>query len=451
MTRPLRRLGIRARLELAVVAAVAAAIALLVVAFNLVLSQRLSANATDLARTRAAAQLPTLNVEHGRIKLGESPDEGTSDAQVWIFADGALVEAPRAASPEARAAAARLAASGTGKADVPGKDLRLVAVPVAENGRRIGAVVAGVSLSPYEETRETALIASALLAAVVLAAVAAVAWWMLARALRPVAQMTADAAAWSERDLDRRFAPGEPHDELTTLAATLDGLLDRLAASLRHEQRFAAELSHELRTPLSRITAEAELALKRERPAEQYQEALETIARSAAQMTRTVDALVAAARQEAGLARSTSDLATAIAQTLDESRPLAEALGLSVAFAPPQPPMRVGVDQDLVARILQPLVENACHYARSNLSVAVRRNGTGVEVTVEDDGPGVTRDELERIFEPGTRGSAAATSPQTGAGLGLALARRLARAAGGEVVADAGTTGGRFLVRLPAA
>src|SRR5437868_11169455 len=68
--------------------------------------------------------------------------------------------------------------------------------------------------------------------------------------------MTRQAADWSEHDLDHRFALGAPHDELTELAATLDGLLDRLAASLRHERRFSAELSHELRTPLARVLAE---------------------------------------------------------------------------------------------------------------------------------------------------------------------------------------------------
>ena len=65
--------------------------------------------------------------------------------------------------------------------------------------------------------------------------------------------MTESAASWSEHDLDRRFDLGEPYDELTRLAATLDGLLGRIAASLRHEQRFTAELSHELRTPLARV------------------------------------------------------------------------------------------------------------------------------------------------------------------------------------------------------
>jgi len=141
---------------------------------------------------------------------------------------------------------------------------------------RRGTLVAGISLKPYEQTEATALVDSVLLGAVLLVVVGFAAWWLLASALRPVGRMTEQAALWSERDLDRRFNLGPPHDELTRLGATLDGLLDRLGASLRHERRFSAELSHELRTPLARIIAEAELALLRERKTPEYREALGT-------------------------------------------------------------------------------------------------------------------------------------------------------------------------------
>ena len=73
--------------------------------------------------------------------------------------------------------------------------------------------------------------------------------------------MTAEAEDWGAHDLDRRFGMGPPRDELTGLAATLDGLLARIAASRRHEQRFAAEVAHELRTPLAGIRGRAELAI----------------------------------------------------------------------------------------------------------------------------------------------------------------------------------------------
>src|SRR5256885_12260801 len=115
-----------------------------------------------------------------------------------------------------------------------------------------------------------------------------------------VACMKTKAADGSELALDRRFALGAPREELTSLAATLDELLDRLAASLRREQRFSAELSHELRTPLAKLVAEAELALRRERQPREYQAALELVLRNAQQLTRTVEALVAAAQHEVG-------------------------------------------------------------------------------------------------------------------------------------------------------
>jgi signal transduction histidine kinase len=99
--------------------------------------------------------------------------------------------------------------------------------------------------------------------------------WILGKALLPVSRMTENASKWSDSDIDRRFDLGEPYDELTRLGATLDALLDRLASSLRHEQRLTAELSHELRTPLARIAAEAELALNRPREPEDYLASIE--------------------------------------------------------------------------------------------------------------------------------------------------------------------------------
>lgn len=81
-------------------------------------------------------------------------------------------------------------------------------------------------------------------------------------------------------------------------------------------------------------------------------------------------------------------------------------------------------------------------------ALAFARNDSTVAYAVQDDGPGVTADERERIFEPGVRGSAGSAAA-AGAGLGLALARRLARAVDGDIVAESSPSGGRFVVRLP--
>ena len=98
--------------------------------------------------------------------------------------------------------------------------------------------------------------------------------------------------------------------------------------------------------------------------------------------------------------------------------------------------------------MLQPLVENACRYGRSWARVSIDRRGAKIVYLVEDDGPGVTAEERESIFEPGVRGVAAGSSSANGAGLGLSLARRLARTASGDVAAN---PGGGFVVSLPSA
>ena len=440
----MRRFGVRTRLLLAVVGAVALALAIGVTGFYALLGQRLSASATSLAKARAEAELSSLRITDGRLVAPEGPDESAATL-VWVCAGGRALERPRAAL--AVDAAARSLAGGPERSLDLGEHTRFYALPIVQNGVRYGTLVSAISLDPYEETGHTALIGSLLLAAVLLAAVTLVSSWMLRRALRPVSRMTENAEAWSEHDLERRFDLGEPYDELTRLGATLDGLLERIAASLRHEQRFTAELSHELRTPLARMRGETELMLGRPRSTDEYREALEAIQRNVDQMTRTVEALVAASRHEAGLERTTSDArdaVVAVAQHIRES-----VVDVDVQVALPDGAVRVAVDGELLQRMIQPLADNAALYG-GGVEFELTRLGAVAAVTVTDEGPGVEEDERTRIFEPGARGSAAAAHAG-GAGLGLPLARRLARSAGGDVVAAASTAGGRFVLTLPLA
>ncbi|HZR96451.1 MAG TPA: HAMP domain-containing sensor histidine kinase [Gaiellaceae bacterium] len=445
----MRRLGLRHRLLLAVVAAVTVALAGLVLGFNLVLGHTLDNAARDRARTRAAAQLDLLTTRNGRLTVRETTEEGAVDAHVWIFSGGSVLEHPR--STRRVDAAARALAGGPARyVDVRGRDVRLYAAPVVIGGRRVGTVVSGVSLAPYEQTRNVALTASLAFGAIVLLLVVVVAHWLVGSSLRPVRRMTRQATAWSEHDLDHRFGLGEPHDELTELASTLDQLLDRLAASLRREQRFSAELSHELRTPLARVLAESELALRRDRTPEQYRDALTLIQANAAQLTRTVNALMAAARHEAGSERGTADAYDVAEEAAAGLAQLASERDLDVRVVRPPSALRVGVDLEYGERILQPLLDNACRYGAKSVNVTIDRANGGVRYTIEDDGPGLDADERDRIFEPGMRGSAS-RGDDGGAGLGLALARRLARSVSGDVAAVDGDGGARFVVTLPRA
>ena len=445
----MNRLGIRRRLLVVVLLAVVLAVLGLVAGFNLVLGATLDRNARDLARSRADAQLSSLRVTNGHLKIGEAPDDRSTDAYLWVFEGRHALEQPRVAR-SVDTAVRKLIGGPARYETVAATDTQLYVVPVVVGGKRLGTVAAGVSLAPYESTRITALVASLIFGGIVVLLVAFVARWLLAASLRPVVRMTRQAAAWSEHDLDHRFGLGPVNDELTELAATLDGLLDRLAASLRRERRFSAELSHELRTPLAGLLAESELALRREREPQAYQAALKLIHGSADQLARTLDALVAAARYEAGGARGTADAATAASGAAGACSGLAEQRRIRVDIKQPEQTLRVGVDEDLAERILQPVIENACRYATTEVSISPFRTGSGIVYVVEDDGPGVIPDEREMIFEPGIRGGASHLNGSAGAGLGLSLARRLARSVGGDVTVEASSGGGRFAVRLPA-
>lgn len=438
------RLGVRTRLLIAIVGAVAIALTIGVAALNVLLGQRLAASATALAKAQAETELSSLRVEGGTLISPEAPDAGALTHQVWVFARSEVLEAPRA-PVELDRTARSLAGSPERSLDI-GEEARLYAIPVIENGVRYGTVVAAVSLDPYEETGRAALIGSLILAAVLLVAVTLVSWWMLGRALLPVSRMTESATTWSEHDLDERFNLGEPYDELTRLAATLDGLLERIAGSLRREQRFTAEISHELRTPLARAKGQTDLMLRRERTPEEYRIALESINRNIDEMTRTVEALVAASRHEAGLTQATSDLRDVVGGAVEAVRAAdpARAVRLSV----PRDPVRVSAEGELMTRIIQPLIDNACRYGRSALDIRVTRAGPVATVEIDDDGPGVSEEERDLIFDPGVQGSAASNG-SAGAGLGLALARRLARSVGGEITVHPSRSGGRFSLRVP--
>jgi signal transduction histidine kinase len=167
-------------------------------------------------------------------------------------------------------------------------------------------------------------------------------------------------------------------------------------------------------------------------------------------VSRIVDALVAAARHEVAATSGTSDAYAVAAEVVEHCGPLAGGRNVEVEIDAPPAPLRIGVDGDLVERILEPIVENACRYGRSRVRIGLTRSAGRVLFSVEDDGGGVDADERERIFEPGTRGSAG-SSNGSGAGLGLALARRLARSASGDIEALVHEGGALFVVRLPAA
>jgi signal transduction histidine kinase len=431
-------MSFRLRLLLTSLATLVVGLGAVLVAGNVLLERRVDSETTALLRARAEAQVAALTVTRTHVRVRETPNDTLLDRQSWVLDGDRVVERPAGVAPDLDRAAVTLGRTMR-SADRPGPQrTRLHAVPVSAPGATAptGAVVVAVSVRPLERLEGEVLIGSIVVAALILLAGGVAIRSAVDGVLRPVMQMTARAEDWGAHDLDRRFDLGPPRDELTGLAATLNHLLARIAASRRHEQRFASEMAHELRTPLAGLRGRAELALGARGPdADAEREAaLRAVVDRADTLNRTIDALLALARQELDPATGAVDLSVVAAEFQD------------VDIRAPAGLPRAEGEPDVVHRALAPLVDNARRHARSRVAIELSADAGHVRAAVRDDGPGLNPHLAEHVFEPGVRGPGETPGA---AGLGLPLARRLARSCGGDVVVGDGP-GGCFVLVLPA-
>jgi signal transduction histidine kinase len=422
---------LRGRLALVAVLATAAWVLLATVAVDFVLVHQLRSQADDVLRARSDAALAAVEED------GPAIDQAELESPVWVLVDGRVVRAP-ARRPQLQAQVLRLAANGGGFRDVDGPDVRLYAKPFATRDVR-GFVVSSVDLHPYTRSARLAVGGSAVLALVLVGGVYPITRQVVARALRPVTDMSDRAAQWSADDVTQRFGSSARPQELARLSRDLDGLLDRLAAVLRHEQQLSAEISHELRTPLSRIVAEVDLLQSTTRPDPQTAAALAVVGASAAQMDGILETLLATARSTGTQAPGRCDVAAAVRLALAEVGPQDLVQLESAAEG------AAGVAEPVLVRTLVPVLQNAARFAHSRVDVSSESADDGLHILVRDDGPGLG-ELADTAFEPGVRGRA----DEDGAGLGLALSRRLARACGGDVTVRPSLSGAVLDVRVPA-
>lgn len=428
----------RARLIFTAMITLAVGLGALLVAGNVLLDRRVGVEASNVLHGRAEAEVAALTIRDGRVIVRETPNDVELDRSSWVLEGQRVVERPPSVSVTLDRRAVALGREGRA-AEVEGpNDTRLLVRPLAERdgSAPVGAVVVAASTTSLERLQQEVLVGSFVLAALTL-----LAGWFAIRsavdgALRPVAHMTSAAEEWGAHDLDRRFDLGPARDELTGLAATLDHLLARIASSRRHEQRFAEDAAHELRTPVARLRGEAELALGATGPDADGRRvaALRTVVAETEELERALQVLMDVARRSAAGGDSGVDV-----------RVLAESFTDVTVVASHDLPRAEG-DPEIVRRALAPLVENAQRHRATTVSIELAAAHGRVRATVRDDGPGLDPALGERVFEPGVQGSGEAG----GAGLGLPLARRLARACGGDVTAGEGP-GGCFVLELPAA
>ncbi|MDR3068616.1 MAG: HAMP domain-containing histidine kinase [Cellulomonas sp.] len=267
-----------------------------------------------------------------------------------------------------------------------------------------------------------------------------VSWYLLGAALAPVEQLRAAAA-----DIARTGGPGalpvpsRRTDELAALARTLNEMLDRLEAAASRQRRFVADAAHELRSPLAALRIQVEVASAH--PATtSVPELADDLHGEVLRLQRLVDDLLVLAKVGA---RPVSTGPVNLAALADEvaAQVTADRVQITVTGAG----TAAGQADDLT-RVLRNLVDNAVCHAACAVDVHVAPG----RVDVDDDGPGIAADDRERVFERFVRLDDARQRDQGGSGLGLPIARELARETGGDVTLSASPTGGlRSTVHLP--
>jgi signal transduction histidine kinase len=331
-----------------------------------------------------------------------------------------------------------LARTRTTSTDNVGESLRLLAVPFTTAAGDQGVVVVSQDVTPYERSEQYTMIVTVVLGLLLIGGGAAIARRVTSQALAPVTQMAARASDWSEHDLSHRFDLGPPDNELAALGETLDGLLDRVAMAIRSEQRLTSELAHELRTPLTAIQGSAEVALLRGAADPATRADLEQIVASTQEMSEVISTLLELAREEPnagqGATCRVADLVESARTVVRPRLDFVDRTGSSRA--------RIAAPVALATRALAPLVDNAVQHARSTITLTATDTAEGVSISVADDGPGLDDATRDQLFDPGFSGSG-------GTGLGLGIARRVARSLGGDIVLGSQSGGASLTLRLP--
>ncbi len=441
------------RLRTTVAAVLVVAIALLAGAFALVSLVRASLGdglessaeqrAGSLADQIETTGLPAAEPAEGEEEVEESDDP---DDLVWQVTDsgGTVV---RSSQPLGEP----LPTEDEDQARLPGAEHRYVVVTEdaeAEGGQEY---VVSVAVSREDVDDSTAALIPPLLVGLplILLLVGGTTWVVATRALAPVERIRREVEQITGDRLDRRVPEPRSRDEIHRLALTMNQMLGRLEDSRDRQQQFVADASHELRSPIASIRQSAEVA--RAHPGAFPEGELATaVLEESMRLQRLVEQLLFLTRADEGVVVRTTrdvdldDLALAEARRVGRS-----GLGVETSEVGAG---RVRGDENSLAQVVRNLVDNAARHADARMAVSVREVANSVELTVEDDGPGIAESQRERVFERFVRLDEARARDAGGSGLGLAIVKEIVVAHGGTVtVSSSGLGGARFVVRLPAA
>ncbi|GAA4955078.1 signal transduction histidine kinase [Nonomuraea thailandensis] len=432
--------SIRARVTIATVVAFGILIMSGVTAISMMYPVRARADLVEQA-DKASRRITTM-IDSTRFAGSIPPQDGVGLLQV-VDANGQVVAASAALTGRAPLTSARPTGGDSRVSDRVCRPWGCMVVVGTSNR----ATVYGPAVA-YAAVREPFLLRSSFLpavlygsGAVLVAMLGWAAWFGVGRVLAPVERIRRGLERINAEDLSRRVEVPSNRDEVAALAGTVNDTLGRLEDAVERHRRFVSDASHELRSPIAGLLVRLEAGLD-ERTEADWRAAMS----DAQRLSDIVGDLLLMARLDAGteIGRERVDVGRLAEEEVARRR-----ARLPVTLRA-EPELYVQGSHLRLTRILTNLLSNADRYGDTAVWVSVRGDGDEVVLEVADDGPGIPEEMRERVFERFTRLDRTRSRDTGGSGLGLPIARDIARAHGGDLRIEGGPRT-RLVLRLPRA
>lgn len=273
--------------------------------------------------------------------------------------------------------------------------------------------------------------------------VAGGAWFISGGALRPIRQLTGVIQQVTVKGLDRRIPIGTTDLEFVELIEVFNQMLERLERSFSQASRFSADAAHELKTPLTILQGELERMLQQVEPGSEIQERLSNLLDEVSRLSGITRKLLLLSLADAGqmnLYLVEVALSELLVEMVEDLEMLAPHLNVQTNIADG---LLLFGDRDLLIQLLQNLLSNAIKYNLPNgwVKINARQTQKTIDITIANASKDVPQEDRERLFDRFYRGDPARTRKVEGLGLGLSLAREIARAHGGELTLEQTSSG----------
>ena len=334
-------------------------------------------------------------------------------------------------------------------------NIRVIAMPVYRAGAVVAVLLLGKSTSEIQGIFKWLYLLGGMLGLISMLISGVVGYIMAQRALRPINEITSTARAVAAGDLTRRLQSQVQDKEIRILVKSLNKMFEDLELSFMAQKRFTADASHELRIPLTILKGEVEVALRHPRSEEDYKHLLKQHLDIIERMQRIVNDLLTLARADAGLlelAQEPVDLSLLLQEVAQHHLILFadNQINLDMDI---QDHLEVMGDSNHIERVIFNLLNNAFKYApeMSTVTLSAHADQDTALISIADEGPGIPREHLPRLFDRFYRADdARARNEGGGAGLGLAICKRIVDAHKGKIeVESIEGEGAKFIIRLP--